>query len=131
MLKGSCLCGGIKYEVSCDIDTVIKCHCQKCRKSNGTAFGTNSPIKADSFKLLGGKDALAGYKSTPDLVRYFCRNCGSPIYSQRLSTPELVRLRIGTLDTPISAKPAFHIYVGSKAEWDEICDDLPQHLERA
>ena len=114
-----------------DIDTVIKCHCKKCRKSNGTAFGTNAPIKTSAFKLISGKDALGGFKSSDDLVRHFCRNCGSPIYSQRQSAPELIRLRLGTLDTTISAKSAFHIYVGSKAEWDEICDGLPQHAERA
>ena len=59
-----------------------------------------------------------------------CRNCGSPIYSQRMSAPELMRLRIGTLDTPIKAKPGFHIYTASKAEWDDITDALPQHAER-
>jgi hypothetical protein len=130
MLKGSCLCGSITYQVEGDIDTVIKCHCKKCRKSSGTAFGTNAPVKASAFMLTSGKDALGGFKSSDDLVRHFCRNCGSPIYSQRLSTPELIRLRIGTLDTPISAKPAFHIYVASKAEWDDIQDDLPQHADR-
>ena len=131
MLKGSCLCGSITYQVEGDIDTVIKCHCKKCRKSNGTAFGTNAPIKTSAFTLISGKDALGGFKSSDDLVRHFCRNCGSPIYSQRQSAPELIRLRLGTLDTTISAKPAFHIYVDSKAEWDEICDGLPQHAERA
>ena len=131
MLKGSCLCGAVSYQVNAELDTIILCHCQKCRKSNGSAFGANAPIKAGNFTLLTGKDALAGFKSSPDLVRHFCRNCGSPIYSQRPSTPELVRLRIGTLDTTISTRPSAHIYVGSKAEWDAIHDDLPQHAERA
>jgi hypothetical protein len=130
MLKGSCLCGTVTYQIDGDIDTVIMCHCKKCRKSNGTAYGTNAPVKTSAFKLLSGAEALGEFMSTPDLARRFCRNCGSPIYSQRPSTPELVRVRIGTLDTPISAKPAFHIYVGSKAEWDDIRDDLPQHAER-
>jgi hypothetical protein len=130
MLKGSCLCGSITYQVDADIDTIIQCHCKKCRKASGTAFGTNAPVKTTAFTLTRGMDALGGFNSSDDLVRHFCRNCGSPIYSQRMSTPELIRLRIGTLDTPISARPAFHIYVGSKAEWDEIHDDLPQHADR-
>jgi hypothetical protein len=130
MLKGSCLCGSITYQVDGDIDTVIQCHCKKCRKASGTAYGTNAPIPTESFHLLTGKDTMGKFMSTPDLARHFCRNCGSPIYSQRISMPEVMRLRIGSLDTPISVKPAFHIYVGSKAEWDDIHDDLPQHLDR-
>ncbi len=59
----------------------------------------------------------------------FCQNCGSPIFSWRESNPEFARIRIGTLDTPISTKPTAHIFVGSKAEWDQICDDLPRHHE--
>jgi len=130
MHKGSCLCGAVRFEIEGEIETVLKCHCQKCRKASGTAFGTNAPIQSSAFRLVDGADALASYQSTPDLARYFCRNCGSPIYSQRTSTPELKRLRVGSLDTPLKARPSAHIYVGSKAEWDEILDTLPQHAEQ-
>jgi len=56
--------------------------------------------------------------------------CGSPIISIKSDTPDFYRLRIGTLDTPIQTRPGKHIFVGSKAEWETICDGLPQFNER-
>ncbi len=65
------------------------------------------------------------------MYRWFCSECGSPLISSRDAQPELYRLRIGTLDTPLDQKkPTMHIFAASKAEWESICDDLPQYDER-
>ena len=129
MLKGSCLCGTVNYEVHSELGPIIMCHCKICRKANGTAYATNAPISKQGFKLLSGEQALAEFESTPGMLRIFCRNCGSPIYSRRPHLPDVIRLRLGTLDTPITSKPAAHIFVGSKAEWEDIQDALPQNPE--
>jgi hypothetical protein len=129
MLKGSCQCGAVHYEVA-RLGVVVMCHCSKCRKANGTAFATNSPIEASDFRLLKGADAIKEYESSPGVFRVFCGTCASPLYSRRPAHPNMLRLRIGTLDTPIDSKPSMHIYVGSKAEWEEIHDDLPKHEDR-
>lgn len=126
MLKGSCLCGSVQYEVHGELGLVVMCHCSKCRKSNGTAFGTNAPIEARAFELLSGADALGHFESSSGVVRTFCRNCGSPLYSRRAVMPDVLRLRIGTLDTKIEERPAAHIFAESKAEWLDIHDELPQ-----
>lgn len=130
MLSGSCLCNGIQYEIKGELGDIMQCHCQKCRKANGSAFATNAAIPTTAFTLLKGKELLAEYESTPGVFRVFCKQCASPLYSQRPHMPELLRLRIGTLDTKISGKPSSHIFVGSKAEWHEICGDIPQYEER-
>ena len=130
MLKGSCLCGAVTYELRSELGPIVMCHCRKCRKASGTAYATNSPVQVKDFSLLSGQDALAEFESTPGVFRVFCKHCASPLYSRRPSEPERIRLRIGTLDTPIKSKPSAHIFVGSKAEWVQICDDLPQHAER-
>lgn len=130
MLKGSCLCNGIQYEIQGDLGEIIQCHCQKCRKANGTAFATNTPIASESFRFLKGEELTAEFESTPGVFRVFCKQCASPLFSRRPSQPEVLRLRLGTLDTPIDTKPSMHIFVGSKAEWDEITDDKPQYSER-
>ena len=127
---GSCLCGAIRYEVRGEIGDVVQCHCQRCRKANGTAFATNAPIKKSDFQVLQGEQFLKSYQSTATTQRCFCSECGSPIMSIKSDTPEFYRLRIGTLDTPLQQKPTMHIFVDSKAEWDEICDQLPQYAER-
>ena len=130
MLKGSCLCGSVAYEIHSELGSIIMCHCSKCRKSNGSAFATNAPVNTKDFMLTRGERFIAEFESSPGVFRVFCRNCGSPLYSRRSTTPEVVRLRIGTLDTAIESKPTAHVFAGSKAEWHEICDGLPQYSER-
>lgn len=130
LYKGSCLCGGIHYEIHGEIGDVIQCHCQRCRKANGTAFATNAPIKKEDFKIVQGEQLLKQFQSTPTTVRCFCSECASPIISIKTETPDTYRLRIGTLDTPLEHKPTMHIFTASKAEWDTICDGLPEFAER-
>lgn len=127
MLEGSCLCRAIRYRVRGELGPIVYCHCAQCRKAQGSAFAANAPVKADGFEWLSGREAVTEYESSPGKLRAFCRVCGSPIYSRRDSAPDVLRLRIGTLDTPLAARPSAHIYAASKAEWDEILDDLPQH----
>ena len=130
VLKGSCLCNGIQYEVRSELGAIMQCHCQKCRKANGTAFATNAAIPTEAFVFIAGQALVGEFESTPGVFRTFCTKCASPLYSRRPSQPELLRLRIGTLDTPIEKRPSMHIYAASKAEWDSINDDVPQYDER-
>lgn len=127
---GSCLCGALRYEVRGEIGDVVQCHCQRCRKANGTAFATNAPIKKTDFHIVQGEQFLKAYQSTETTQRCFCSECGSPIMSIKTDTPEYYRLRLGTLDTTLTQKPTMHIFVDSKAEWDSIQDGLPQYSER-
>ena len=127
---GSCLCGAIRYEIHGEIGEVTQCHCKRCRKANGTAFATNAPIKKADFKIVQGEHLLKKFASTPTTARCFCSECASPIISIKAETPDTYRLRIGTLDTPLEHKPVMHIFTAYKAEWDTICDSLPQYDER-
>ena len=129
MLHGSCLCGKVTYEITGEPGPIGVCHCQRCRKANGSAFNAVVPVNAANFRLLSG-DTLKKYESSPGVGRYFCGDCGSPIYSQRDAQPELLRVRIGTLDSALPGKPAVHIFVGSKASWHDIHDSAPQFDER-
>ena len=127
LLSGSCLCGTIRYEIRGELGPIVMCHCIQCRKAQGSAFASNAAVKATDFVIVAGKDALAGYESSPGKKRHFCRHCASPIISTRDAVPGVVRVRIGTLDSDICATPSAHIYVASKAAWLEIHDGLPQY----
>lgn len=129
MLEGHCLCGSIHYQYTGELGPIALCHCSQCRRAQGTAFATNSPIQAAQFTLVSGQEALKEYESRPGKKRAFCSNCGSPIYSRLDARPELLRLRIGTVTSPIAARPSHHIYAASRAEWFEIDDDLPRYAE--
>jgi hypothetical protein len=127
MYKGSCLCGAIHYEIRSELGTLYFCHCQRCRKANGSAFASNTQIPAESFFITQGEKFFKAFSTPAGVHRYFCAECGSPLISKRDSLPDIVRLRIGTLDTPINAIHKEHIYIDSKAEWDQILDDYPRH----
>lgn len=130
MHSGSCLCGAVKYELDGELGDIVLCHCSKCRKATGSAFASVAPIKTSELRIVLGQDALAEFQSSPGVHRVFCRGCGSPIFSRRDAMPDVLRLRIGTLDTPLDAKPSMHIFAGSKADWFDICDEAPQYVER-
>ncbi len=128
-MKGSCLCGEIRYEINGDIIGINYCHCGQCRKASGSAFATNAAVSAAHFHVSRGQDRITSIESSPGKKRYFCSGCGSPIYSQHDDAMETVYVRIGTIDDDSQLSPDVHIHVASKAPWYEICDALPQMHE--
>lgn len=127
--QGGCLCGTVKFEISGGIQDIVYCHCSRCRKAQGSAFATNGVVQASDFNFITGQENLTGYKSSADQTKYFCRTCGSPIISKSESQPDQVRIRLGTVESDITERPTAHIFSTSKANWDVICDELPQYTE--
>lgn len=130
MHVGGCACGGIRFEIDGDLAPIQLCHCSICRKSNGTAFAANSPVDTAAFRVTSGADLLREFESTPGKRRTFCGTCGSPIHSRADALPGVLRIRVGAIDAPVQARPAFHIFADSKADWWEITDELPRYAER-
>jgi len=129
MLTGSCLCGAIKYEISGAVGPSLYCHCSMCRKWHGTAFRTRLAVPKRSFRFVCGEEMLTSYRSSADTVKTFCRVCGSPMVNSWDPDPDNYGLAMGTLDGDPGVRPSCHIYVGSKAPWYEIHDELPQYEE--
>lgn len=130
MYNGSCLCGAVHYEIRGELGTGFFCHCSRCRKAGGSAFASNVLVATTDFVVTAGADALKDFCTAEGSHRVFCSHCGSPIYSRREQMPEIVRVRMGSLDTAVEQGPGAHIFVASKAPWLEICDQLPQYPER-
>lgn len=129
MLQGSCLCGAVKYEIAAEPLVMYHCHCGVCRRASGAGYATNIAVPAESLRIVAGRDALGAFESSPNKHRYFCKACGSPIYSHGEKTKQVVSVRCGTLLDDPGARPAFHAFVASKAPWTAICDELPQFAE--
>ncbi len=127
MYKGSCLCGDIHFEISGKIKNIVYCHCSKCRKAQGSAFATNGNLEEKHFNITQGEEKLTEYESGQGQYKYFCSKCGSPIISKNKLHPGIVRVRLGTIETEIIEKPEAHIFVSSKANWEETHDNLPQY----
>src|SRR5436189_255200 len=117
MYTGGCLCGGIAFEIDGELAPIQICHCGQCRKAQGTPFVTNIPVAISAFRLLRGTELLHEYESSPGKQRVFCSRCGSPVFSRRANAPDVLRIRAGTLDGPLTARPAVHFYVASRANW--------------
>ena len=126
MLTGSCLCGGVKYEIDGTLGAVTNCHCSLCRKMSGSAFASGSTIPTSSFRFVAGQELLKEWESSPGYQRVFCGRCGSPILKRKTKDPDNLRLRVGTLDSDPGVKMSKHTHVSSKAPWVEIKDGLPQ-----
>lgn len=125
MVKGSCLCGGVRFELDGELGPMAHCHCSICRKHHGAAFGTFLGVDSANFRWVAGEDLVASYESSPGSHRGFCRNCGSCL---PIVNPTAAKLFVpaGALDDDPGQRPGAHIFVGSRASWDEIQDDLPQ-----
>lgn len=126
MYKGGCLCGAVKYEIDGGIRNIVCCHCSICRKAHGTAFATNGIVHTGDFRFISGEHNLTGYESSPGQTKYFCKTCGSPILSRNLARLDQIRIRVGTIESDISERPEAHIFVSSKANWEEVCGDIPR-----
>lgn len=127
MYHGKCLCGEVEVTINGEISDIIHCHCSLCRKNSGTAFATNGFINAAEFSITKGENSLSTFSFKPGRNRYFCRQCGSPIYSSNDQDPTRFRIRLGLLDSDIVEKPISHNFVSSKANWEDLDAKLPRY----
>jgi hypothetical protein len=121
----------VRYEIDGELGEFGCCHCQSCRKASGSAYAANAPADRARFRLVSGDATLREYESSPGKLRAFCSACGSPIYAYLTASPDVLRIRLGSLDTPFASEPRAHTWVSDKAAWDRIADGLPQFPEWA
>jgi hypothetical protein len=126
LLTGRCECGAVEYRVPDEFEYSLNCHCSNCRAATGTAFKSFAGIDRAKLEVTAGADGLLVWGDA-DGNHTRCATCGSLLFS--VVDGERVHVALGSLrDTP-SVRPTKHIFVGSKAPWFEITDDLPQHEE--
>lgn len=128
-LTGKCLCGAIAYEIIGPLGPIVNCHCSKCRRWHGAAFRTRCTVKAKDFKWQKGEENLSKFHSSKNVIKTFCKICGSNLISLYENNPDSVGVPIGGLEQDPGSRPVAHIFVGSKSPWYEIVDNLPQYDE--
>ena len=124
-LAGRCLCGAVHYAVADEFTYALNCHCPDCRRATGSAFKPIAGIERHKLVITQGRDQLLVYgeENAGDM---HCGKCGSFLYSV-VRDGKFVHVTLGTLVDDPSIRPSAHIFVGSKAPWFTITDDLPQH----
>jgi hypothetical protein len=129
MLNGKCECGAVRYQVADEFLYASNCHCSRCRAATGSAFKPFAGIERDKLEVLTGGHALL-VNGDEMLNDTRCAKCGSLLYSV-VREGEFVHVALGSLVDEPGMRPMKHIFVGSKAPWFEITDDLPQFEEHA
>ena len=127
MLRGRCECGAVEYEVADEFRYALNCHCSRCRAATGSAFKAFAGIERRKLELTDGADALL-VVGDADGNDTRCATCGSLLFSV-VRDGAYVHLALGSLVDAPGIRPDHHIFVGSKAPWFEITDDLPQFDE--
>lgn len=129
-IEGGCHCGSVRYTLLAPAISVQHCHCSQCRKLYGQQSGTGAVIAQSDIKI-SGQQHLANYHSSKSFLTQFCKVCGCHLFAYESSEPRLMYFSPGTLDGGMHPghppDKECHIYVGSKAEWERIGDDLPQY----
>lgn len=123
MHTGSCLCGAVRFEVSCDLPAPDGCHCSACRKWSGHYFvSTDVPRAAVKIE---GEDKITWYRSSEKARRGFCSVCGSSLFWDPLHR-DWTGIAMGAFEPPTDTKIAVHIFVADKGDYYDIADGVPQ-----
>ncbi len=123
MVKGSCLCGAVTFDVDGDFPPPSACHCSQCRKQSGH-FWASSYVPYDRLRITRA-EGLAWYSASDIARRGFCRNCGSFLF-WKCSGEGTTSFSMGALAAPTGAKLGRHIFVADKGDYYDLADGLPQ-----
>lgn len=131
-LRGSCLCGAVRYEASGEPKRFYHCHCSRCRKASGTGHASNLFLQPGTLAWLTGEEQVRAYK-VPEAKRFthtFCATCGGRLPRQAAGT-DIVLIPAGSLDEEAPIAPQARIFYGSRATWSCGGDGLPTFEEYA
>jgi hypothetical protein len=122
------MCGAVRYECSAEPLFSLNCHCRDCQRETGSAFAPILAVLKAAFTLAQGTpkyfDIMADSGQTTR--RAFCAACGSPLFGEPGSAPDLLTIRVGSLDEPRRFRPGLDIYTASAQPWDSMNPELPK-----
>ena len=124
--KGSCLCGGVRFEYRGAFLDFDLCHCSMCRKFCGDPFGAFAGCAKERLKRIRGKELETVFPSSARASRSFCSRCGSSLMYIYHKSPDRVFVSTGLFDGPLGARPGRHVFVQDKCGWFDVADGLPQ-----
>jgi len=127
-VAGSCLCGGVRFEVELPFTRAVYCHCSRCRKHSGTFGSIVGHVPRSQVRVLEGEELIRVYEPPGGRVKAFCSVCGSSLFGGEWPGGDMAAIRLGALDDDPEVRPMRHAYVDSRAPWDELPDDgLPRY----
>ncbi|HEU0304826.1 MAG TPA: GFA family protein [Gaiellaceae bacterium] len=131
-MRGGCLCGAVRFEVTSPFLRVSQCHCTTCKAISGGVGTATGRVPTRAVRVLGGRELITTYQPDEGLAKSFCSACGSNLFGSGWPDSEFTGVRLTALDEPFDGKPEMHIWVRSVAPWETLPDDgLPRYDEGA
>jgi hypothetical protein len=128
-LRGSCLCGGVRFEVDATPDRIRLCHCASCKKLSGGGGTASIRVPSSAIRILAGDELVRTYQPPEGSAKTFCLACGSNLFGGGWPESERCSVRVTALDEPVGALPGAHIFVRSVAPWERLPDDGLERFE--
>ena len=122
--SGNCACGEIKFEIKTSKANVVNCHCNRCRKLNGSSFSTYFVVSEKRFNISEGEECLSKYSPSEKAVKHFCKKCGTPIFNQNLKYPNLKMVHLGAMNFLEEVKPNVNIFCQSRLSWVSLNEEI-------
>ncbi|MDQ2909421.1 MAG: GFA family protein [Actinomycetota bacterium] len=129
VLRGSCQCGGVRFELPETFEARAFCHCTTCKKLSGGGATANGRIHSDEVKILEGEELLRTYQPEEGSAKTFCSVCGSNLFGGGWPESDQASVRLSAIDSPFESRPRAHIWVRSVASWETLPDDGLERFE--
>lgn len=127
-MRGSCLCGAVRFEVEEPFLAVSQCHCTSCKRISGGVGTVSARAATDAVRVVAGRELLTTYQPGEGGAKTFCSVCGSNLFGGGWPESEQSTVRVSAFDEPFERKPELHIFVRSVAPWETLPDDgAPRH----
>ncbi|MBA3376616.1 MAG: GFA family protein [Actinobacteria bacterium] len=128
-LTGSCLCGGVRFEVTEPFERVAACHCESCKKISGGGGTASGRVRTEAIRILAGDDLVKSFQPEEGSTKTFCSVCGSNLFGAGWPESESTSVRLSALDEPYEGRIESHLFVRSLAPWEVLPDDGAERFD--
>ena len=128
-VTGSCLCGGVRFEIAEPFERVTACHCANCKKISGGVGTASGRVPTTAIRITAGEELLTTYTPVAGSAKTFCSRCGSNLFGGGWPQSSHTSVRLTTLDEPFPGRIGSHIFVRSLAPWEVLPDDGAERFE--
>jgi hypothetical protein len=132
VLTGSCVCRGVRFEVTEPLVSAGWCHCPRCQHRTGAHASPGAAVAPGSFRITAGEELVTEWTPPGDgFIKAFCSVCGGHLYSRSPDDPDRLSIRLGAVEGDPGIRPQYHQYTAHAAIWQPLPDDgLPRYEGR-
>ena len=128
-MHGTCLCGGVRFEVDAEPEMLRNCHCTSCKKLSGAGGTVNFGVPPSAIRIVEGQELLRSFTPEGGSAKTFCSACGANLFGGGWPDSERCSVRVSTIEEPIDAPIKVHLFVRSLAPWESLPDDGAERFE--